>query len=144
MFRGKITEKAKKMSGNSLSPLVIHILNQILLLQSCNLGTQSIQAGVDIAVATVNLLNILDCACTLGAHGGDEQCYSGTNIGRGHLRCTQAHAVVMANDRCAVWVAEDNLCAHINEFIDKEQAALEHLLVNEYSAFGLCCNNQED
>ena len=141
--RWKTTKKAKKTSGNEQLPLVIHISNQILLLQSCNLGTQSIKAGVDITIAAVNLLDVLDCACALGAHGGDEQCHSGANIGRGHCRSSQVYRVVVAYDRSSVWVAQDNLGSHIDEFIYEEESALEHFLVNQYRTFCLSRNHQE-
>ena len=43
-----------------------------------------------------------------------------------------------------MWVAEDNLCAHIDELIHKEETALKHLLMNEDCPLGLCCHNEED
>ena len=50
----------------------------------------------------------------------------------------------MTDDCCSVWVAEDNLCAHINQLIHKEQAALKHLLVNKHCSLRLCGNHEED
>src|SRR6218665_3392583 len=36
-----------------------------------------------------------------------------------------------------MWVAKNDLCTHINQFINKEQAAFKHLLVYQYRSFGL-------
>lgn len=35
-----------------------------------------------------------------------------------------------------VRVAQDDLRAHVDQFVREEQAALEHLLVDEHAAFG--------
>ena len=52
--------------------------------------------------------------------------------------------MVFANDHCAVWVAKDDLCAHIDELVHKEETALKHLLMNEDGPLGLCRYNEED
>ena len=43
----------------------------------------------------------------------------------------------MANDYSAVRIAEDDLRTHVDEFIDEEQAAFEHLLMEKHAASGL-------
>ena len=52
--------------------------------------------------------------------------------------------MVVANDYGSVRVAEDDLCAHVYELIDEEQARLEHLLVDEHGALCLGCYNEND
>ena len=52
--------------------------------------------------------------------------------------------MVVTDDRSTVGVTQDNLRTHIYELIDEEQAALEHLLVDEHSTLSLRCHNQED
>ena len=94
--------------------------------------TQSIQAAVDVAVAAVYLVDILYDAHPFGAHRGDEQRHARTYIGRGHTCGTQPYAVVVAYDRSSVWVAQDNLGSHIDEFIYEEESALEHFLMNQH------------
>ena len=42
-----------------------------------------------------------------------------------------------------MWVTKDNLRTHIYELIDKEQTALEHLLVDEHRTLCLCCHNEK-
>ena len=56
----------------------------------------------------------------------------------------QLEFVVMANDDSSVGVAEYDLCAHVDEFVDEEEAALEHLLVDEHCSLGLCGYNEHD
>ena len=48
----------------------------------------------------------------------------------------------MAYHHRPVRVAEDNLCAHVNEAVHKEQTALEHLLVNEHASLALGGHHQ--
>ena len=52
--------------------------------------------------------------------------------------------VVEADDVGAVRVAEDDLRAHVDEFVDEKQTALEHFLVDEHGAFGLRGHHQND
>ena len=48
----------------------------------------------------------------------------------------------MTDDDSPVRVAQDNLCPHINQLVDKEQTAFEHLLMNQHTALGLGSHNQ--
>ena len=43
----------------------------------------------------------------------------------------------MTHDDSPVGVAEDDLRAHVDEFVDKEQTALKHFLMEEHAATGL-------
>ena len=88
-------------------------------------------------VAAVNLLDIVDAAGALGTEGGNKQCHTGAYVGRGHAYATQLVFVVETNHRGTVRVAENDLRTHVDEFVDKEQAALKHLLVYQHAALGL-------
>ena len=47
----------------------------------------------------------------------------------------------MTDDNGSVGIAEDDLCAHVNQFVDKEQSTLEHLLMEEYASACLSSYN---
>ena len=51
--------------------------------------------------------------------------------------------MVVPHDDSAVGITQDNLSAHVDELIHKEQAALEHLLMNEHRALGLSSHHQQ-
>ena len=51
--------------------------------------------------------------------------------------------MVVPYDDSAMWVAEDDLCSHVDEFVNEEESAFEHLLVDEHRAFGLGSNDKE-
>lgn len=85
----------------------------VFLSYSSDIRTNGIQSGVYVFVAAVDLLNVVDYAFALGAERGNKQCNAGANIGRGHYRWAEFHLTVMANYRCSVRVAKDNLSAHI-------------------------------
>ena len=94
-------------------------------------------------VSAVNLFDIADDADAIGTHGGDEQGDTGTDIGAGHTATTQGQLTVVAYDDGTMGVAEDNLCAHIDESVNKEQTALEHLLVEQHRTASLCGYDDE-
>ena len=48
----------------------------------------------------------------------------------------------MSYDYGAVRIAEDYLCAHVDEQVEEEKAALEHLLVDQHAARELCGHHQ--
>ena len=51
--------------------------------------------------------------------------------------------MVVTYNHCPMGVAEDYLRSHVNQFIHKEEATLKHLLMEEHTAPGLGCNNDE-
>ena len=51
--------------------------------------------------------------------------------------------MVVADDNGAVRVAEDDLRAHVDEFVDEEESAFEHLLMEEHAASRLCGDRDE-
>ena len=88
-------------------------------------------------VTAVYLLDIVDAACTLGTHGGNQQGDTCTDIWARHTTSTQGDFPIVTHDHSTVRIAEDNLCTHVNEFIDEEQTALKHLLMEEHAATSL-------
>ena len=44
----------------------------------------------------------------------------------------------MSYNYCTVRVAKDYLCAHIYQFVNEEQTALEHLLMEQHRTTSLC------
>ena len=95
------------------------------------MGADGVEAGFYVFVATVDLVDVVDFAGSFGTHGSDEHGYTGADIGAGHVVMLELARVVMAYYDCSVRIAEDYLCAHINEFVHEEEAGFEHLLVNE-------------
>ena len=72
--------------GLALYPLRFALAGEMpqqwrLILHANNLCTQCIQTAIDIAVSSVNLLDILNCACALGTHRSYEQRHARANIG---------------------------------------------------------------
>ena len=101
------------------------------------------EARVDILVAAVNLLDVAYNAGALGRHGGQEHGDAGADVGRAHAVAAEGEFVVVAYYNGAVGVAEYNLRAHVDEAVNEEEAALEHLLVDEHAAAALCGHNEE-
>ena len=106
--------------------------------------TKGIDALVDVLVTAFDLVAVVDDAGAVGGEGGDEQGDAGADVGRGHANATQGMGFVEADDIGTVRVAEDDLRTHVDELVHKEQAALEHLLVDEHGAFGLGGHHQND
>ena len=52
--------------------------------------------------------------------------------------------VVVTNHNGSVWVAKNDLCAHINKLVDEEETALEHFLMDEHRTFGLRADHQQN
>ena len=113
-------------------------------MDSLNLRSQSIQSCINILITALNLVAVVDDAGAVGGEGGDEQGDAGTDVGRGHADAAKVVGVVEADDIGTVRVAEDDLRAHVDEFVDEEQTTFEHLLVDEHGAFGLGCHYQND
>ncbi len=52
--------------------------------------------------------------------------------------------MVKTNHGCAVRIAEDDLCPHVNQLVNKKEPAFKHLLMDEHAAFCLGGNDQHD
>ena len=105
---------------------------------------EGIETLVDVFVAAVDLVDVVDAGGAFGTHGSDEQGDAGADVGAGHVGMTQLVLVIDADNGGAVGIAEDNLCAHVDELIDEEETRLEHLLMDEHHATGLGgCDKQD-
>ena len=109
----------------------------ILVVDAGYVGAEGVEALLDVLVAAVDLCDVGDAAGAVGREGSDEQGDAGADVGAGHTACAQPDLAVVAYDDGTVRVAEDDLCAHVDELVDEEQAAFEHLLVEEHGATGL-------
>jgi hypothetical protein len=107
-------------------------------LYSLYFSSKGTKSSLDVLVATVYLPDVVDAACALRTHGSDEEGNACTDVRARHTASMELAFVVVTYHNGSVWVAKDNLCAHINKLIDKKQAALEHLLVNKDGALGWC------
>jgi hypothetical protein len=85
-------------------------------------------------VASVYLLDIVDAARAVGTHGGNQQGDTCSDIRARHSSTTKFDLPVVAYDNSAMGVAEDDLGTHVDEFVNEEQAALKHLLVEKHAA----------
>lgn len=77
---------------------------------------------VDAFVSAVDLTNIIDRGSAFGAECSDEERHAGADVGGFEARA-QEFALSCNDD--AVRVTEDILCAHGDEGIDEEHAALQ-------------------
>ena len=65
---------------------------------------------------------------------------AGPNIGRRHLDAFEVLLSVQSDNGSPVGITQDDLRTHIDKFVHEEEAAFEHLLVDEDGSFCLCCN----
>ena len=96
------------------------------------MGSYSRESLFDLLITAVDLVHMVDDAGAMGGKGSDQQGYPGAYIGRCHFDAAQGMFAFQSDHRGPVWVAQNDLGTHVNEFIHKKQAAFEHFLVNEY------------
>ena len=94
--------------------------------------TEGIQSFLDVLIAAVYLSDIVYATGAVGSEGCDEQGDTCTDVRTRHAPCAQAFLMVMPDDNSAMRVAKDYLCTHVYQFINEEQTALEHLLMDEH------------
>ena len=92
---------------------------------------------LDVFVATVNLVDMINLTGTFGTHGGNQHRDTRADIRAGHVIGFELSLMVMTDNNRSVRVAEDDLRTHIDQFVHEEQTRLKHLLVNQHGAFGL-------
>ena len=114
------------------------------LINAGDFGTQRIEALVDVLVAAVDLLDVVDDGCTVGRHGCDQEGYPCANVWRGHFDATEGVLAIQPDHCSAVRVTEDDLCAHVDQFVYKEQAGFKHFLVYEHGSLRLSSGHQDD
>ena len=104
--------------------------------------TDSIQSTLNIFIAAVDLVDMVDTTGALSRHSGNKHSNTGANIRGCHIIFPQSDLMVMAYNNGSMGVTKDNLCAHINQFIHKKEAALKHFLMYQHSAFCLSGNDE--
>ena len=115
-----------------------------LLFRSLYFCSQGAESSFDVLVAAVNLSDVVDAAGAPSTHGCDEQGDTCADVGTCHASGMKLSLVVVPDDNGPVGIAEDNLCAHVDELVHEEQAAFEHFLMDEHGAFCLCADHEQD
>ena len=115
-----------------------------LNINSANLRPDRIQPPIDILVAAIDLviLWINDFPCADNA--AISNATPGTNIRRTHFNTSQLIFTLQSDDGSTVRIAEDDLSTHVDKLVDKEQAALKHLLMDEHTTSRLYSHDQDD
>ena len=86
----------------------------------------------------------MDMAGTFGTHRRNQQSNAGTNIRRNHIGTTQFETIAQPNHSRPVRIAKNDLRSHVDQFVDKEETAFEHLLMDQHTADSLRRHNEED
>ena len=115
----------------------------LLFVCSYYVGPYGVEAGIYVLIAAVYLFDVVDYASPFSTQCRNQQGNAGTYVWRGHDSAAKTAFVVVTYDCGAVRVAKYYLRSHVDELVDKEQAALEHLLVDKYRTLGLCRNDEE-
>ena len=102
-----------------------------------DLRSQRIEAVLNVLVASVYLFDIADKAGAIGTHRCYQQGDTSTDIRTRHPAAMQLALAVVTYDDGTVGVAENNLCTHVYQAVNEEQAALKHLLVEQHRTTGL-------
>ena len=100
-----------------------------MLSDAHDMCAQTIESFFYMLISAVYLLYVVNAACAVGAHSSNEQCYARSDVWARHSAGMQTKSMVVSHNHCSVWVAEYYLCAHVYEFVHKEQSAFKHFLV---------------
>lgn len=95
-------------------------------------------------IAAVYLRNVGNPACALSTEGCQEQRDTCADVGTCHAAGTQTDFPVVTNHNGAVRVAENDLCPHVDKFINEEETALKHFLMEQHTATGLRSHNEQN
>ena len=69
-----------------------------------------------------------------GAEGRNKHGYSSTYIRRHHVGCTETVEFTSPDHNRAVRIAKNYPSPHVYQLVDEEEAALEHLLMNQHTS----------
>ena len=97
-----------------------------------------------VLVAAVDLVDMVDLARSFGTHGSNQHGYTGTYIRACHVVVLELARVIVPDNHRPVRVAEDDLRAHVNQFVHEEQSALKHLLMDKHRSPCLCSYHKYD
>src|SRR5690606_31677228 len=109
-----------------------------------NISTNCAQARIDVLVSAVDLIDVRNFALALCGKRCDQQRDPGAEIGGGHVDAAQLWFAIQPDDGGTVGVTQDDLGSHVDEFVDEEQAALKHFLVNQHRTLGLGSGDQHN
>ena len=87
---------------------------------------------LDILIASVDLVDVVDLAHTIGRQSSYPAWRYRHGYRRGHVVGLELARVVMTDHHSAVGVTKDDLCTHVDQFVDEEETRLEHLLMDQY------------
>src|SRR5262249_20893773 len=112
-----------------------------LAVAALDLGAERAQPLLDALVAADDLADVADRRGALRAEARDQHRPARADIGALHSLpvepCRPGHDGAMR-------VAEDDPRPHVDELVDEEQPALEHLLEDEHGAPGLRGDSESD
>ena len=115
-----------------------------LLLDASYLRTKCVKTLFDVFISAVDLLHIVDAASAVCTEGSNQQSDASANVGTCHTARTELMLEIVSNDHRAVRIAEDNLCAHVDEFVSEEETALKHLLMEKHTSLRLRSHHDEN
>ena len=105
------------------------------------IAAQAAEPLVDLLVAAVDLLDIVDGASAFGGKGGDEERHARPDIRRADGRAIERRG---AGDNGAVRIAQHDRRAHGDEFVNKKEPRFEHFLMDEAGTFRLGCDDEQN
>ena len=108
------------------------------------MGSHCVETQIYILISPVYLLYIPYDTCTACGHGGKKEGDTGPDVRRHHIAWLETEIMVMSDDNSPVRVAQYYLCPHVYQPVNKEEPALEHLLVDKYAAFALRGHHEHD
>ena len=115
----------------------------MLVVDTFDVRPEFVESKFDVFVSSVDLRDVGDSARSTGTECSDEQGDTCTDVGACHSSGTESDAVVVSDNNGSVWVTKNDLRTHIDEFVDKEKSALEHLLVEEHTSLCLCGDDEQ-
>ena len=106
--------------------------------------SQFIQTFLNVLIATVDLSDVGNAACTLGAHCCNEEGDTCADIRARHASGTELDLTVVSYDNGTMRIAKDDLGTHVNQLIDKEQTTLKHFLMEKNTSLCLSGNHKQN
>src|SRR5690606_5254378 len=122
----------------------IVLMRSRIRIDSADIGPYRLQSLFNILIPPFDLFDVVNDRFPLRRKRRNKERYSSPDIRRSHLDATQLKSLVKSNYRSPVGVTENNLCAHINQFIHKKQPAFKHFLMDQHVTLGLCGNYEYD
>ena len=112
-----------------------------LVVYALDMSSEQPQPVVDVLVATVDLADISDVGGSLCGQGSYQHCHTRPDVGTVHSFAVEAGR--SADDR-TVRIAKRDPRTHRNQFVNEEEAVLEHLFENQDLSLGLGRQRESD